>query len=288
MSAPNQIGLIGAGLLGSAIARRLLKAGFQVVGYDPSPHCRDALTAAGGDAVETTDAVFQPNNIIILSLPDSNVVSAVLHDQAASIRPGSTIIDTTTGEPSEMISTGQWLLTLDVHYVEATVAGSSLQMEQGEAVVFVGGPPLRSVHVTSVLDALSTRCFELGEVGAASRFKLVHNLILGLNRAVLAEGLSLAEGLGFDLDRTLNILKQTPAASTVMSTKGSKMVSGDYAPQAKLSQHLKDVRLILSEFQRAGRKGPLSEQHEALLIKAQELGFGEQDNCAILEAFREL
>ena len=78
----------------------------------------------------------------------------------------------------------------------------------------------------------------------------------------------------------------SPAASAVMDTKGQRMVAGDFVPQAKLSQHLKDVRLILAEAENSGCRAPLSELHRALLERAEELGFGEADNSAIIEAFR--
>jgi 3-hydroxyisobutyrate dehydrogenase-like beta-hydroxyacid dehydrogenase len=123
-------------------------------------------------------------------------------------------------------------------------------------------------------------------VGTASRFKLVHNLVLGLNRAVLAEGLSFAKVLGFDPERVLEILKETPACSKVMESKGRKMVSGDRAPQARLSQHLKDVRLIVAAAEQRGLPIPLSRVHQQLLERAERLGFGDADNSAVIEAYR--
>jgi 3-hydroxyisobutyrate dehydrogenase-like beta-hydroxyacid dehydrogenase len=95
----------------------------------------------------------------------------------------------------------------------------------------------------SLFEAISKHWFHLGSVGAGSRFKLVHNMVLGLNRLVLAEGLEFARSLGMDGAKTLEILKQTPAYSTVMESKGDRMVNRDFEnPQARLSQHLKDVR----------------------------------------------
>ena len=127
----------------------------------------------------------------------------------------------------------------------------------------------------------------MGGVGAGSRFKLVHNLILGLNRAALAEGLNLAEALGFEAKRALEILKQTPATSGVMETKGSKMTARNYEPpQARLAQHHKDVRLILQLAAKLEAKTPLSAAHRELLARAEELGFASADNAAIIEAYR--
>ena len=103
---------------------------------------------------------------------------------------------------------------------------------------------------------------------------------------MLAEGLMFAKGLGIDPSEALRILQQTPAASAVMETKGPRMVRGDFTPQARLAQHLKDVRLILAASDRANGHTPLSELHRQMLENAIELGLGDLDNSAIIELFR--
>jgi 3-hydroxyisobutyrate dehydrogenase-like beta-hydroxyacid dehydrogenase len=116
--------------------------------------------------------------------------------------------------------------------------------------------------------------------------KLVVNLVLGLNRAVLAEGITLAEALALEPRQTLDILRASAAYSRVMDAKGPKMLEGDFAPQARLSQHLKDVRLILEAAQRTGAALPLSLLHRELIERACAAGLGPLDNSAIIEAFR--
>jgi 3-hydroxyisobutyrate dehydrogenase-like beta-hydroxyacid dehydrogenase len=115
--------------------------------------------------------------------------------------------------------------------------------------------------------------------------KLVFNLVLGLNRAALAEGLAFANACGLDPAEALRVLRSGVAYSRVMETKGPKMVGHDFRPQARLSQHLKDVRLILAEARRAGAAVPLSELHRALLERLEAAGLGDADNAAIIRAF---
>ena len=121
--------------------------------------------------------------------------------------------------------------------------------------------------------------------GCGARMKLVMNLVLGLNRAVLAEGLAFAEACGLDGQAALEVLQASPAHSVVMDTKGRKMLSGDYQPEARLAQHLKDVRLILEAASRSELPVPLSELHLELLEKLVERGFGNQDNSVVRLAF---
>ena len=153
--------------------------------------------------------------------------------------------------------------------------------------MFLGGEKEIIHCYQDLLNTLAPKQFYVGPIGAASRFKLVHNLILGLNRAVLAEGLALAEALGFNASEALTILRETPATSMAMEAKGNWMAKGQYTPpQAKLSQHLKDVRIIQHLAKKAGAHTPLTNAHQSLLEEAESLGFGESDNAAIIEAFR--
>lgn len=280
------LGLIGIGLLGSAIASRLLASGYRIHGYDTNQDKVKGFAKIGGVPCESAREVVGQCAILILSLPTSEVVRTLIEELRGTTVEGRMIIDTTTGDPSDMISFESELKNRGASYVEATVAGSSSQVTRGEVSLFLGGESSTLDLLKPLFSAMSSKYFHLGPVGAASRFKLVHNLVLGLHRAVLAEGLVFAEELGFDQERTLNILKQSPAASGVMQTKGRRMVEGDYEPQARLSQHLKDVRLILSEVTETSMNAPLSVTHQDLLEQAVQLGYGDADNSAIIEAYR--
>lgn len=123
--------------------------------------------------------------------------------------------------------------------------------------------------------------------GSGARMKLVVNLVLGLNRAVLAEGLAYAEHCGLDGEAALEVLRDSMAYSRIMDTKGEKMLKSEYSPQARLSQHLKDVRLILDTGSSTGAKLPLSTLHGELLEQVESRGHGGEDNSAIMRYFRE-
>ena len=152
----------------------------------------------------------------------------------------------------------------------------------------VGGAPEVVERVTELLSALARQTRHVGPCGYGARMKLVTNLVLGLNRAALAEGLVLAERLGLELPATLAVLQESAAYSRAMDTKGQKMIDGDFTPQARLSQHLKDVRLMLAAAQQAQQALPLSEAHRRLLEWAESLGLGGLDNSAVFQALERL
>jgi len=275
------IGIIGLGLLGGAIADRLHAAGHRIYGFDP---CKPAATPVV--LCSNASQVVGKCPRVIFSLPTSSVAGDVVDEVRDVLRAGQVMIDTTTGAPNEVMALAGRLAAQGVHYVEANVAGSSVLLRQGEAALFVGGDERIVKELTPLLMDLTNAVHYLGPIGMASRFKLVHNLILGLNRAALAEGLQFAEALGFDGDKVLAVLRQTAAASAAMNAKGERMVNREYdPPQGRLAQHLKDVRLMLDEAERSGSKVPLTQLHRELLERADRLGFGDSDNSAIMEAF---
>jgi 3-hydroxyisobutyrate dehydrogenase-like beta-hydroxyacid dehydrogenase len=279
------VGLIGVGLLGSALAERMLAGGLAVIGYDLQAGALSALQRLGGTAAGSAADVARRCDIVVLCLPDSNHVAAAIADLRPHLRQGALLIDATTGDPDATAVLAGNLAAGGIGYIDATIAGSSDQARSGTAVIIAGGREHDMRRAQPVLTSWSSRQFHVGPPGSGARMKLVVNLVLGLNRAVLAEGLSLAQACGIDPAGALAVLQATPAYSAAMDTKGPKMVSGDFTPVARLAQHLKDVRLIRAQAQRHAAATPLSAVHEELLQCAVELGLGEADNSAILLAF---
>lgn len=282
-----RVAVIGLGLLGSAIAARLTTR-YQVLGFDVSQGSCDKARDQGVSIACAPEQLVMEADVIIFSLPTSDVVASVIQPWLSSKLPlnGKLFVDTTTGRPQQMAEFQEQIGAVGADYVEACVAGSSEQLRAGEATLLLGGAAASLERAESILKYLAEKRFRLGPAGSGAKFKLVHNLVLGLNRAALAEGLAFAESLGFELGATVDVLLETPAASAAMAAKGSKMAEAEYSPQAKLGQHLKDVRLILAEAAERGLELPLSQTHQQLLELAEQLGWGEADNSAILEALR--
>lgn len=283
----NHVGLIGLGLLGGALAERFLGAGMSVLGFDLRRENREALARHGGTVASSASAVAAGVERLVLCLPDSDVVEAVLGEIRDALRPGQVILDTTTGDPERTARLGALLATKEIVYVDACILGSSDQARAGEVIVMAGGPRQAIEENADLLRCFASRWFAVGDWGAGARMKLVVNLVLGLNRAVLAEGLSLARASGLDPAAALAVLRSGAAHSRVMDVKGERMLTRDFRPQARLAQHLKDVRLILDQARRSGARVPLSEVHRALLERVVAIGGGDQDNSAILRAYEE-
>jgi 3-hydroxyisobutyrate dehydrogenase-like beta-hydroxyacid dehydrogenase len=277
------IGLIGLGLLGSAVADRLRAAGWVLCGFDIQPERVPEFARMGAEIRDTAADVFDACGVVLLALPDSNATAAVLN--AVDARPGTTILDLTTGDPDRMAGFGQSLAKRGIAYVDAMVGGSSEQVRGHDAIVMAGGEKHEIERVQELLKSFAREVFHVGGWGSGARMKLAMNLVLGLNRAALAEGLAFARATGLELEMALRVFQAGPAWSRAMDVKGQRMIERNFTPAARLSQHRKDVDLILAAAEQAGAQTPLSRVHRDLLVKVERAGFGAEDNSAILRAF---
>jgi 3-hydroxyisobutyrate dehydrogenase-like beta-hydroxyacid dehydrogenase len=280
------IGLIGLGLVGSALAERFLAAGFRVAGFDIDRARGEELYSRGGAVADSAADVARAARRIVLSLPDSQTVRQVVAGLRPALAPGTIVVDTTTGDPEPTAALGGELAEGGIAYIDATIAGSSAQVRAGAAVVIAGGDAATIAACGDLFAAFGTHVFPVGPCGSGARMKLVVNLVLGLNRAVLAEGLALAAACGLDGAAALEVLRAGPAYSRAMDAKGAKMLSGDFAPQARLGQHLKDVQLILKMGHDCRARLPFSTLHRELLERLAAEGCRDADNSAIIRAFR--
>jgi len=285
MNVSQSLGIIGLGLLGGAIAERLDVAGYEVFGWDTDPARLEMATR-----VQPLDpvAIAKRCDRIILSLPNSAVVELAIQGIERALQPDSIVIDTTTGSPAIVEQLAARLEENQVRFLDACIGGSSEDVRRHRAVVLCGGAAAAFELCRPIFEVIADRMFHLGRAGAGTRMKLAFNLVLGLNRGVLAEGLEFARKAGIRPEVALEVLKHGAAYSRVMDTKGQRMLDEDFAPQARLSQHLKDVRHILAEGGESGAVLPFSEVHARILQELDAAGLGDNDNSAVIRWFKGL
>jgi len=283
-----EIGLIGLGLMGRAMASRLLNAGYHVCGYDLKSDVCAQVATLGVDIQHDARAVAAKASRLVLSLMTSEDRRALLwgpQSLADALEPGFVLLDTTTGRPEDIEEDARQLAEDGVRLVDVCLSGSSQVMAEGRAIALVGDEEANADY-GDILRAISDTQHYLGAVGQGTRVKLIVNLVFGLNRLVLAEALGLAERAGFDLAVVLEILKAGETYSIAMDTKGPKMISGVYKPAvARLGQHAKDVHLILEYARQISANVPISEVHARIIDELVLRGYGDLDNAAIFQAY---
>ncbi|MGD9769772.1 MAG: NAD(P)-dependent oxidoreductase [Pseudolabrys sp.] len=285
----NSIGLIGLGLLGQALAQRLAGAGFGVVGYDIDPAKTSALVKLGGRAAASIAEVASQGGPIILAVFSTDQVEEVIErDLLPALGDGSQriVLSASTCDPDRIATLAERVTPRGLRLLETPISGSSGQVARGESVGLIGGDPQTAAEVEPVLRALFPSYFLIGKVGDGGRAKLAVNLILGLNRLALAEGLTFAERLGLDPAAFLKVVRTSAAYSQVMDVKGGKMVGGDFAPEGRITQHLKDVHLMQEQAERIGQQLPALAVHADVLEACVRQGEGDLDNCGIIQEIR--
>ena len=284
-----RVGIVGLGLVGQAIARRLQGAGFQCTGFDLRPEAVAQFAASGHQGTNQLADLAHGLPTVVLAVFDTagvlKVVDTLLAARGASTQP-LTLIDCSTGDPDALAALAQRLRARGIAFIEAPLSGSSAQIAAGQATLLLGGDSDDIAAQRSVLDAITTQRIHVGGAGMGARAKLATNLVLGLNRAVLAEGMVFAERLGIAPDTFLQLVLATPARSEAAVAKGAMMVAGDFAPQSRIRQHLKDVQLMLDAAQAAGQRLPLSQVHATLMRAAVDAGDGDLDNAGIIRQIR--
>lgn len=279
------VGLVGLGLVGSALAQRLLAAGFTVHGFDLREEARAALRSLGGVAQAGVREVGAHCGCVVLAVFDTHDVIGVIEGPEGLLSPGhvvDTVIDCSTGTPDALQALAARLEARDVALIEGPLSGSSQQIAAGEATQLLGGKAHAVAASLDVLEAIADKRIHVGEAGMAAKAKLATNLVLGLNRAALAEGMAFAESLGIAPEAFLALVLATPARSVAAEIKGPLMASGNFEPQSRIRQHLKDVNLMLESARAAGQPLPLSTTHAELMRRAVAAGDGDLDNAAII------
>ncbi len=279
------VGLIGLGLLGQALAHRLTGAGFSIAGYDIDIAKTAKLAALGGQpASSVADVAKQCDSILLAVFSTDQVEEVIERDLLAALGEGSNriVLCASTCDPDRIAALAARVASRGLRLLETPVSGSSGQVARGEGVGLIGGDPQTAAEAAPILRALFPTYFHIGKVGDGGRAKLAVNLILGLNRLALAEGLTFARQLGLDPAGFLEVARKSAAYSQVMDVKGGKMAGGDFAPEGRITQHLKDVHLMLEQAQRIGQALPALEVHADVLEACVRRGEGDLDNCAII------
>src|SRR5215475_942882 len=287
MSAP--VAIIGLGLMGEVYAQRLLDAKIPVSGFDIDPARRKRLAEIGGGPATSIADLAEPARCIIVAVFNTEQVEDVVEQHllpALGEGSGKIVLCMSTCDPDRVAALADRVTPRGIRYLDVPVSGTSDQVRRGDGVALIGGETAIADEVKDVLDALFARQFYIGDVGDGGRAKLAVNLILGLNRLALAEGLVFAERLGLDPAAFLDVARGSASYSQVMETKGPKMVRGDFSAEGRVKQTLKDVHLMLDQAAAVGQKLSVLGVHAEVLEACVRAGEADLDNSAVIKEIR--
>ena len=286
------IGIVGLGLMGTAMSQKLMQEGHRVRGFDIDQSRLDALAENGGAPTGSAAEAAEDAQFVIISLLYSHVVrETCLGDGGISsvARDGLIIIDTSTASPDDSEKLGKDLRKKNIGFLDASLSGSRNNVLDGQIVSVVGGEESDFEAAKPILAEFARSIHHMGPNGAGARTKLVINLVLGLTRLALSEGLVLGMKSGLEMEGLLEVLKDSAAYSKAMDQRGPRMIHADYDnPLSRIKQHHKDVRLMLEQGQKLGSPMLLSTVHQQVLQAAELGGLADADTAAIIEVFRRM
>ena len=282
-SAP--IGLVGIGLMGEVLAGRLIAAGFSVLGYDIDPAKGERLAKMGGKAGSLAE-VAQCDRVILAVFSTDQVEDVTQNSLVPAAGKSKIVLCTSTCDPDRIAALEAKVAPRGIRFLETPVSGTSEQVRQGDGVGLIGGDPNTADEVKDILDVIFPRRFHIGRPGDGGRAKLAVNLILGLNRLALAEGLTFASRMGLDPKAFIEVAKTSAAYSQVMETKARKMIERDFAPEGRVKQTLKDAHMMQDQARKLGQKLPLLAVNVDVLESCVRAGEADFDNSAVVEEIR--
>src|SRR5919109_2028037 len=286
-----RIAIIGVGLLGSAVAARLLKGKFEVKGYDTRPEQMTALRAQGLIAAGSIAGVAVDADAVFTILPSLQSVEATILGANGLIEtapPGCTLIQMSTISPTLTRRLGEAATAKGLGFLDAPMSGTSAMVERGDCAIFVAGERARIDACQAVFEAIAKKIVYVGEIGMASVAKLATNLLVGLNTAALAEAFVLGAKGGLAPALLLEIFKDSAADSKMLAVRGPLMASHRFEAQMKVDLFLKDFKLMLLEALRLGVPLPLTSVTQQLAAATATAGRGEEDLAAIITIFERL
>jgi 3-hydroxyisobutyrate dehydrogenase-like beta-hydroxyacid dehydrogenase len=283
------VAIIGLGLMGEVYAQRLLDAGIPVSGFDIDPARRARLAEIGGKPAATVAELAKSARCIIVAVFSTAQVEDVIENHllpALGDDSNKIVLCMSTVDPDQVAALAARVIPRGIRYLDVPVSGTSDQVRRGDGVALIGGDKAIAEEVAPIFDALFARRFHVGKIGDGGRAKLAVNLILGLNRLALAEGLVFAERMGLDPAAFLEVAKGSASYSQVMETKGHKMVRGDFSPEGRVKQTLKDAHMMLDQGAAIGQPLKSLQVHADTLEACVKAGEAELDNSAIIKEVR--
>jgi 3-hydroxyisobutyrate dehydrogenase len=278
-------GVVGLGNMGGRITRRIVAAGHSVVGFDLDPTRADA---AGAAPAPSPAAVAETCDVVLLSLPDSSVVEAVvLGDDGilGAAQSDQVVVDLSTSSPSSTVGLHRRLGERGVEFVDAGISGGAAAAEQGTLTIMAGGSEAALDRVRPVLETFSSRVFHMGASGAGHSAKLLNNFLNGISLAATAEVMVAARKTGLELHTFLDVLNNSSGVNFATLNRFPKIVDGDYLEGGLTGNlMLKDLRLYAELVRELEVRTPTAAGCIEAFELAAELGYGEQISNRVVDA----
>jgi 3-hydroxyisobutyrate dehydrogenase-like beta-hydroxyacid dehydrogenase len=285
------ISVIGLGLMGTPISTLLMKAGYEVTGFDIVKKQMSNLAPLGLKLARSAKETAKGADLIILSLPHWDAVQEAVEGKdsiLAGARKGQIIIDTSTSPPWESKAMAERLARKGIEWMDVPISGSSAQARVGNMVFMAGGKKSVFERIKPVLDRIGKKTVHVGKSGDGAMLKLVVNHILFLNQAAAIEGMVLGLKAGLDPEIMLDVITSGAASSDLIMARGKDMLAGNFEPKGPVVMAVKDLGLSLESAKKLGVVLPMGGLYMQFLLKALYNGWERNDATVVMRIYQQL
>ncbi len=279
------VAVIGLGIMGGPMAANLLKAGFDVVGYNRSRDKVDQLVGQGGRGADDVAGAVRDADVVVTMLPDSPDVEDVVLGEGGvldSARPGTLLIDASTIRPDVSVRLAEAAKARGVRAVDAPVSGGEAGAVEGTLSIMVGGEESDVAAARPVLEAVGSTVVHVGPAGSGQTVKAANQLIVAGTIELVAEALVFLEAYGVDTAAAVKVLAGGLAGNRILDRKAAGMIARQFAPGFRVDLHHKDLGIVTSAAREAGVAIPLGAVVAQLMGALRAGGHGSLDHSALL------
>jgi 3-hydroxyisobutyrate dehydrogenase-like beta-hydroxyacid dehydrogenase len=284
MAQPQAVGMIGLGIMGSAMSKNLVEAGFAVIGHDISRGAVEAFAAKGGTPAENAAAVAARADIVVTSLPSASALRSVVAElQRSPQRTDRIVVETSTFTLDDKIAAQQELAAAGIAMLDCPLSGSGVQALVKDVLVYASGEKKIYERCLPVFHAFSRAPHYLGPFGNGSKMKYVANLLVAIHTAAAGEAFALARKAGLDPQQMFEVVADGAGGSRAMQVRGEMLVSDTYLPVRTMPLDLwrKDIKIITDFANALACPTPMFATCAPLFNAAVASGYGEQDTAAV-------
>jgi 3-hydroxyisobutyrate dehydrogenase/glyoxylate/succinic semialdehyde reductase len=250
-----KLGFVGLGLMGSRLARRLHKSGWDITVWNRSPEPAKLLEQEGINSAESLEELVVRSNVILSSLSNDAAVQSVYLDKGgifSSVSAGTIVLEMSTISPDLSHLLHMKASTLGIGFLDLAVSGSTSAVDAGAITLLAGGDQETFDACVPIYESIAKQWFLIGKGSSGIQMKLVVNLLLGVNMQAIAEAVSLGTHLQIDQDVLLDVLSKTTVIAPALVGKLEKIKHADYSPQFPLRLISKDMDLVLDAANESG------------------------------------
>jgi 3-hydroxyisobutyrate dehydrogenase len=284
-----RIGFVGLGNMGGRMTRRLVDAGHVVLGYDPVP---GRAAAAGAEAAASVTEVVQGSDCMLLSLPDSSVIEAVVRGDGgvlAAGRPGQVVVDLSTAAPGSTIKLHRELAARGIEFLDAGISGGAAAAERGTLTIMVGGSAAALQSIAWALAPIASKVVHMGGAGSGHVTKVLNNFLNAVSLAATAEVMLAAKKAGLDLGRVLDVINTSSGVNFASLNRFPHIIRGDYLEGGLTSGLMtKDLNLYVALLAELGMPSVLSAGPLAAFGLASSLGYRDQISNRVVDALGDI